>query len=150
MPTINSDTTVGIVSITLSSTDLENLLTTPITALPAPGSGLMYNILSVDWIYTFGTTGYTHDSVNLMVTQAASPFNQNDGGVWSTSEVIASGDGVGASFRATQSNTHIGVNAVLSDFVNTAVYIGQEELTTALSGGNGTLTVILTYVVVKA
>jgi hypothetical protein len=146
MSTVNSNTSLGVISITVSSSDLENCSTTfPVTLLPAPGSGLMYNILSVDWVYNFVTTAYTGYGGNFWVASGAT--NNAHNSAWA--EVGAGILGNTSSHRTIDSGS-FGAPSVpdtsLSYFQNQSILLGTDASTGDISGGDGTLTVTLTYV----
>jgi len=137
------------VKVTLSSSDILNLFTTPITLVAAQGAGTVIIVHSTMFVYNYGTvayagagsgsipqmrvyySGYSSDTLQgyacIQIKQARDSFRV-DGG----SGPVSGGGSI---------NTN-----TISDVTNTAIVIDND--TAAFTSGDGTLDVYLTYEVI--
>lgn len=148
MPTTTSSSSISVTAVTLSSSDITSLHSTPATLLPAPGSGFMYNLLSADWVYNFGTTAYSaFGYINICTKQSGNAntwfqiFMPGFLDQTSNQRQVDNGGGVLTSVWQP--------SGALSNFVNEPIV----ALIPPTGGGNpttgdGTLTITLTYITV--
>lgn len=76
--------------VSLSSSQILNLNTTPVTLVAAPGSGKLIQVISAIWDYTFVSTAYSNTAVSIYCnTNSVNPICTFVGGVLiSTSSII--------------------------------------------------------------
>jgi hypothetical protein len=136
---------LSLASVTLTSTDLANLSGTAITLLPAPGTGLMHNVVGVDLVYNFGTTAYTAYTGDIYIATKAIGGTTT----WAAQNVrnILYGS---VSYRYLGSLTSYSQYQILSDFSNQPVIAQGSSSGYSVSGGDGTLTINLIYATVPA
>jgi hypothetical protein len=123
--------------ITLNKTQLSNAFTTPVQLLPSPGTGRFIQLLSAYAIYTYGTTPYVANGANyIFLGQNGTSYV-----AYGSISLLTSGtSGYGAT-------TPIGA-VTPSTFVNQPLYYYNDVAN--ISGGDGTLTIYLTYVITTA
>src|SRR5690349_7998744 len=126
-------------TITLTSAQILGLYTTPVQVVPAPGTGQLLNPLSFTLQYKFGSTPYTVSPQGIQFISGA-PGRDEYGSV-TTSNLLdapssrvatASANGQAGGDPATYANQPLMVDLSTSD----------------PTGGDGTLTITVTYTVV--
>jgi hypothetical protein len=122
-------------TVSLSSHDLLNLSTRPITLVPAPGAGMVLILVLAIYRTTFGTSAYTgnaqcyYGSTNEMV-------DMGDGNAFqATSNTVATA----ASFCEYNGSQ---VFTPMTDLINQPIVVGASV---TLAGGDGTGTVSVLY-----
>jgi len=141
MATVNSNTHISVLNISLSNAEVLSLHSSPVQLLAAPGAGFMHIVLSAVFVYKYGTTAFYDGPGPTYI------YGSNVNDFWAT---------VGTSFlngtsdlisNATMQNGGSGIyEADLTEFENQPVNLQSSADPTV---GDGTLTVILTYVTVK-
>ena len=129
-------------TVTLTSSQLLALYATPIQILPAPGSNLMYVIQSVSVQYRYSSAAYTLNSAtNLILGFGSTPAS------YPVAEAALSGL-VTATHSVVTQAAFTNSNNASSDVINAALYATNDVAN--LSGGSGTVTLVISYAVVNA
>lgn len=127
---------VASATVTLTSAQVLAIFTTPVTIVPAPGSGLA--LVPVAWLsnYTYGGTAYTDGGGNFQLQAGTSVLGSfaTAAGFWTAS----------ASEMKLLSN--FTPNLTVTNWANKAVTVQQSTGNPTL--GNGTVTVTVAYMVV--
>lgn len=123
-------------SVTLTSAQVLAIFTTPVTIVPAPGAGLAIVPVFVAYNYTFGGTAYTDGGGNLQLQIGTIPAFGAFATVGFWDQAVS---------KITVQTTQRSVQNV-SAWANKAMQVSQN--TANPTGGNGTVTVTVAYMVV--
>jgi hypothetical protein len=127
----------------LKASDLLAMLATPITLLPAPGMGLMYQPILATLEYNPVSVDYTlGDVTKFCIGPAGGPTSLNV--LQSVSSTLVDGSGGPGPVIAVAPATNVVVSAK-SSFENQALVIAHDG-TGEFSTGDGTVTVTLYYI----
>jgi hypothetical protein len=137
MSTTNSNSQIGTVNVNLSAIEVQSLNTTPIRLVPAPGAGYMHIVLSAVFVYNYGTSAYTGPGLGYVYAGNSANFWGNVG------NSFLSGTANKISIANISNSLY---DMPLTDFENQPINVTSGGNPT---GGDGTLTVIVTYVTVK-
>lgn len=125
----------------LSSNDILNLNTTPITVVHSPGVGKYIDPLNIIGFYTFGTSAYVPSSgTQLVFTYGNTRLVYANFYSLSTGTTFLSGT-QSRSLRATGPNQNAGLDSFGSNLPLTVSYDGTGNLT----AGDGTLIIYVKY-----
>lgn len=145
MPTSKTATS-AISSLSLNSSELANVYTTPIQLLPAPGSGFHYLVETVEWVYNFATTAYTSCVGNFAIQSGSGSSGFNSPWAKLSSNFFSASDSqysFGASTGAWTPDY-----ADFSVFDNAAIYLTNRD-GYDMASGDGTLSITLKYQIVQ-
>ena len=131
-------------SLTLTSAQLLALVEIPVQVVAAPGAGMVINPITSVWKYHFGTTPYTINGAQIVLT---------------TPPVDVSLINIGMTGFLDQSNDYIQFSALLGSSANTTpifdtagIYENQPlvvgNIGSDLTAGDGTLEVTVLYQIV--
>ena len=119
-------------TVTLSNTDINSIYTTPITLIPAPGSGKVLQLSSILWSFEYGTIQYTGGG-NIRVKEETTGTNLvaglNDTSIKGTADYIQSDASPSSSSNVLTANKGILISNDTASFAT----------------GDGTLKVIIKY-----
>lgn len=142
MPT-SSTTSTSTTTVQLSSSGILSLYSTPVTLLPAPGSGRIHVVLDVEFVFDFVSTQYDGPSQYLSI---ASGSVGNDQTAWfKLEDTFVYNQIVSDNFSIANRDALINnaTSYALSSFENQPVVMGV--LSSNPIDGDGTLKVIITY-----
>ena len=120
-------------AITLTSSQILNLLATPVLVLPAPGAGYINHVKRMFYKLNFVTTAYTLPGAGAFLLKY-------DTGTRSLSNIVSANLSAGATVAATSSN-YTDDNELIT---NEAVYL-TSSFGGELTLGDGTLDIIVEY-----
>jgi len=136
--------------ITLTSAQLLSLATTPILAIPAPGTNQVINVHQLCAYLHFGTTPYTvPGGANLQTQYAATPGNTAfaaslAGWLAATADALYAFDALGTGAGRGWGGAPYASQNPPTNYVNQALYISATANPTL---GDGTLTIVLDYTI---
>lgn len=149
--TINGANVPQTTKLTLTSSQIKNLATTPITVITAPGANLAINVLRVD---TFFSYGGTNAFVAGSVPTIALWFNTNTNGNQAGANFLGS-----ATYTSTNSIYVLGVEAngnaatlAATGLVNQPIVVGLDSTSTNISGNaanDNTIHLVVSYEIIN-
>ncbi|MDE2095809.1 MAG: hypothetical protein KGL39_01030 [Patescibacteria group bacterium] len=133
--TLKATAVAGTATVTVSSAQLLSLPSTPVTIVAAPGADTYNIITSVAAKYNFGTTAYTVSGASPLTLKRAGVQCFDDLSVMITS----------ASNMVDISQSANNVYGAPATYANAPIVLTCPN-TGTISGGDGTLTIVVNYV----
>lgn len=123
--------TVKVAKVTLTAAQVQALVTTPITLVPAPGTGMIVSILSATCYIDYNSVAYT-TGADILIEYGTATVVTFDGVLALTADTVMVASQAGS--------------AVVASFNNAAVLITADDVPGA---GNSPVTVSVVYTLIS-